>query len=351
MTEHNKQKECIKTMSLKDAVDKYVHNEDMLALCNFLHANPYASIHEIVRQEVKDLTVAVASAIEEVDLLLSGGCVSKIITSYYHRAGGRRYKRELDRALFDNEVEIEDYTNFTMCAMFMAGALGYEFIPVMDSPKTTDIFDVRTFRKENKMKIIESPFSGKETLVVPALNPDVAIVHVQRADKYGNSQFWGSEGTVKWTALSADKIIVTCEEIVAHEKIKRSPFLTEIPSFRVSAVCEVPWGAHPSPVAGYYNTDIMFRSMYFGKALSNLGNEQFMKEWVYGMKDRVEYMKHYRDRYGEEPLSYLQVHEYMSDQINMGYKKTYWQDDFCYNLAINREEYKKLTEEQGELEL
>lgn len=351
MSENEKQEEYIKTMSLKEAVSEFVHDEDMLALCNFLHANPYATIHEIVRQEIKDLTVAVASAIEEVDLLLSGGCVSKIITSYYHRAGGRRYKRELDRALFDDMVEIEDYTNFTMCAMFMAGALGYEFIPVMDSAKTTDIFDVRTFRKEDKMKVIESPFSGKETLVVPALNPDVAIVHVQRADKYGNAQFWGSEGTVKWTALSAEKIIVTCEEIVDHEKIKRSPFLTEIPSFRVSAVCEVPWGAHPSPVAGYYNTDIMFRSMYFGKALSDLGNEKFMEEWVYGVENRAEYMEHYRERFGEEPLSYLDVYEYKSDQINMGYKKTYWQDDFCYNLALNREDYNELTEEEGELEL
>jgi glutaconate CoA-transferase subunit A len=338
-------------MKLPDAVSKFVNNGDILALCNFLHANPYAIIHEIIRQEVKNLTVAVASAIEEVDLLISGGCVSKIFTSYYHRAGGRRYKRELDRALFDEKVIIEDYSNFTMCAMFMAGALGYDFLPVMNSIKESDLFKIRTFKKENKLKTIQSPFTGKETVIVPALNPDVAIVHVQRADKYGNAQFWGSEGTVKWTALSADKIIVSCEEIVDSEKIKRSPFLTKIPSFRVSAVCEIPWGAHPSPVAGYYNTDIMFRSMYFGKALSELGNQQFMEEWVYGRKNRKNYMDHYRDRFGEEPLNYLKVHEYKSDQVNLGYKKTYWQDDFCYNLALTREEYIELTEEGGELEL
>ena len=112
--------------------------------------------------------------------------------------------------------------------MLMAGALGYDFLPVMKSVKESDVFKIRTFRCENKMKTIKSPFSGEETVVVPALNPDVAIVHVQRADKYGNAQLWGSEGTVKWAALSAKKIIVTCEEIVEHEKIRRSPFLTII---------------------------------------------------------------------------------------------------------------------------
>lgn len=338
-------------MPLTEAVSKFIKDGDTLASCNFLHANPYAIIYEIIRQKKKNLTVAIASAIEEVDLLLSGGCVSKIITSYYHRAGGKNYKRELDRALLDERVIIEDYTNFTMCAMFMAGALGYDFLPVMKSVKESDIFNVRTFKKDNKMKVIKSPFTGKDTVVVPALNPDIAIIHVQRADKYGNAQFWGSEGSVKWAALSADKIIVTCEEIVENEKIRRSPFLTKIPSFRVNAVCKVPWGAHPSPVAGYYNTDIMFRSMYFGHALSDTGNKNFMEEWVYGLKNREDYMNHYRERFGNEPLNYLKIFEYKSDQVNLGFKKTYWQDDFCYNIALTREEYKELTEKYGELEL
>lgn len=340
-----------KVLDLKEAVSKYVNDGDMLVSSNFLHANPYAIIHEIVRQEVKDLTTVVCSAIEEIDLLLSGDCVSKIITSYYHRGGGRRYKRELDRALFDERIEYEDYTNFTVYSMLMAGALGFDFLPVMKSVKESDVYKIRTFRCENKMKTIKSPFSEEETVVVPALNPDVAIVHVQRADKYGNAQLWGSEGTVKWSALSAKNIIVTCEEIVEHEKIRRSPFLTIIPSFRTSAVCEVPWGGHPSPVAGYYNTDISFRSYYFGKALSGIANEQFMEEWVYNRKDREDYINHYIEEFGERPLNYLKVHDFNSDQINLGYKQTYWQDDFCHNLAITREEYEEMVEEEGELEL
>ncbi|MBD3197565.1 MAG: hypothetical protein GF317_21100, partial [Candidatus Lokiarchaeota archaeon] len=234
ITNKEESNDQVKLMSLDKAVAEFVHDGDMLALSNFLHCNPYAIIHEIIRQKVKNLTVVMCSAIEEIDLLLSGDCVSKIITSYYHRAGGRRYKRELDRALFEKKIEYEDYSNFTMCSMFMAGALGYEFLPVLKSVKESDIYNKRTFCSENKMKTISGPFTGKETVVVPALNPDVAIVHVQRADKYGNAQLWGSEGTIKWTALSGKNIIVTCEEIVDHEKIKRSPFLTVIPSFRTS---------------------------------------------------------------------------------------------------------------------
>ena len=98
-----------KVMGLKDAISKFVKNGDILCIANFLHAIPYAIIHEIIRQRKKNLTGVSCSSIDEFDLLLSGGCLSKIITSYYHRAGGIRYKRELDRALLDNRIELEDY--------------------------------------------------------------------------------------------------------------------------------------------------------------------------------------------------------------------------------------------------
>jgi len=344
-------KEINKVMSVKEAVSKFVENGEMLVTANFLHGIPYALVHEIIRHEKKNLTFVSCSSVEEGDLLLSGGCLSKIIISYYHRAGGIRYKRELDRVLLKKNVEFEDYSNFTMASMFMAGALGYSFMPVMKAIKETDVFNIRTIKGEDKFKIIKCPFTGKETVVVPALNPDIAIVHVQRADKYGNAQFWGSLGTLKWSALASKKIIVSCEEIVDHEIIKHSPFLTIIPGFRVSAVCEEPWGAHPSPLAGYYNTDINFRSLYFGQTLSNIANKKWIEEWVSGRKNRKDYLDHYIKRFGQEPLDILKVHEYLSDQVNMGYKQKYWQDDFCHKIAQTREQYKEKTLEYGELDL
>ncbi len=340
-----------KVMNIKDAVSKFVDNGDMLVTANFVHGIPYALVHEIIRQEKRKLTFVSCSSVEEGDLLLSGECLSKIIISYYHRAGGIRYKRELDRVLIKDGIDFEDYSNFTMAAMFMAGALGYTFMPVLKSIKNSDLFNKRTFLGENKFKVIECPFTGKETILVPALNPDVAIVHVQRADKYGNAQFWGSLGTLKWSALASKKIIVSCEEIVDHDVIKHSPFLTIIPGFRVNAVCEEPWGAHPSCLAGYYDHDINFRSLYFGQTLSNVANKKWIDEWIYGRKDRKEYIAHIIERFGEEPLKKLKVEQYLSDQINMGFKQPYWRDDFCHKIAQTKQEYNDKTIEYGELDL
>jgi glutaconate CoA-transferase subunit A len=340
-----------KLMTIKEAVSKFVRDGDMLVTANFLQGTPYAQIHEVIRQNKKDLTLVSCSAVEEVDQLLSGDCVSKIIISYYHRAGSKAYQRELDRRLRKKLVEYEDYSNFTMVAMLMAGALGYSFMPVLDSIKHSDIYNIRTFLGENKFKTIKCPFTSKETIVVPALNPDVALVHVQRADKYGNAQFWGSLGTLKWSALAAKKIIISCEEIVDHEIIKRSPFLTIIPGFRVNAVCKTPMGAHPSPLAGYYNHDINYRSFYFASNFSATANTQFVKEWIYDRTDRKDYMDHYIERFGKEPLEILKVNEYLSDQINMGYKQKYWQDGFCTKLTQTMEEYLDKVEKYGELEL
>jgi glutaconate CoA-transferase subunit A len=346
-----------KVLNLKEAVSKYISNGDMLCIANFLHAIPFAAIHEIIRQKIMHLTVVTCSAIEEVDLLLSGGCVDKIMTSYYHRAGGIHYKRELDRALINKKIELEDYTNFTLISMLMAGALGYGFLPVMNSVKESDVYRIRTFMGENKLKTIKSPFTGTDVVVVPALNPDIAIVHVQRADRFGNCQYWGSLGATKWSALSAKKIIVTCEEIVDHEKILRSPFLTLIPGFRVSAVCEVPMAAHPSPVAGYYDADIVFRSLYFASTFSVVANVRFMKNWIYDRKDRQDYLAYYIQRFTKEPLDRLKVNQFQSDAVNLGYKQKYWGfnerigKEFLHKFALTREEYQKKLKEFGELQL
>jgi len=340
-----------KVMTTKEAISNFINDGDMVVICNFLHGTPYALIHEIIRQKKKDLTAVSCSSIEDIDYLLAGNCLSKVITAYYYRAGGKTYNRQLDRVLKQKIVEFEDYSNFTVISMLMAGALGYSFMPVMKSIQESDLFRVRTFMGENKFKTISCPFTGEETLVVPALKPDVAITHVQRTDENGNAQFWGSTGSMKWSALAANKIIVSCEEIVDHEKIKKSPFLTIIPEFRVSAVCEEPMGAHPSPLAGYYNTDINFRALYYSYAGTQTATDNFIKEWIYDRNDRKDYINHYIERFGKEPLEILKVNPYLSDQINMGFKKEYWQNDFCHKIAQYRDQYDEKVEKYGELEL
>ncbi|MCP4760152.1 MAG: CoA transferase subunit A [archaeon] len=340
-----------KVMDLTEAVSKFVNDGDSFIPANFMLGMAYATMHEIIRQRKKNLTAISCSSVDEMDLMVQGGCISKIITSYYHRAGGKVFNRALDRAIRKKTIEYEDYCNFTMVNMLKAGAMGFTFLPTLKSIMYSDMYNIRTIQGENKFKVIECPFTGKETVLVPALSPDVALLHVQRCDKYGNAQLWGSLGTTRISALASKKIIVTCEEIVDHEKIKRSPFFTIVPEFRTSAVCVVPYGAHPASLAGYYNADVNFQSLYYGSAHSKKACEFFLNEWVLDKKDRKEYIDHYIERFGQKPFDVLKVNEYMTDSVNFGYNQKIWQDDFIHKIAMTREEYLEKIDEIGEYEL
>ncbi|MDD1777437.1 MAG: CoA transferase subunit A, partial [Candidatus Helarchaeota archaeon] len=183
-------------MTTEEAVRSFIKDGDSLAIGNFLTALPFAIVHEIIRQRKKNLELISQSGIEEIELLLGGGCLNRISTAYNYRSGGKEAPTELERSLKKAckgklDLKFEDYTNFTLLARLMAGALGYTFIPVLPAIEYSDVFKINTYQKD-KFNVIICPFTGKRTVVVPDLNPDVAIVHVQRADKYGNAQYWGS---------------------------------------------------------------------------------------------------------------------------------------------------------------
>ena len=146
----------------------------------------------------------------------------------------------VERAMQAETLEWEDYTNFNYNARLVAGMHGFPFIQVLEGVMATDLFRKRGFMGEDKYRVIKCPYTGKDILTVPAANPDVCIIHVQRADKQGNAQYWGSMGSVAAAALCSKKIIVSCEEIVEHDVIQSSPHLTIIPAYRVNAVVEVP---------------------------------------------------------------------------------------------------------------
>ena len=208
--------------------------------------------------------------------------------------------------------------------MLMAGAMGHSFMQIPIGLKYTDIFRSRSFMGENKFKEMDCPFTGKRVLLVPAVNPDVAIVHVQRVDVYGNAQLWGALGTAKWASLACKKIIVSAEEIVDHEIVKSSPHHTIIPSFRVNAVVLEPWGAHLSEVQGYYDLDALFRGMLLAMDASHDSIRHFLYEWVYNLENREEYIKHYVERFGRVYLEMLKAKPYYSSPVNYGssFRKT-----------------------------
>jgi glutaconate CoA-transferase subunit A len=135
------------------------------------------------------------------------------------------------------------------------------------------------------------PFTGDRLALIPALNPDVAIVHVQRVDEDGNTHFWGGSGVTKEAVLAAGRVIVVAEELVGKSVIRRDPNRTLIPGFLIRAIVIEPWGAHPSPVQGYYNRDHNRYVDYHHQTKKRGGYLDWLRKWVYGMKDRKAYLQ------------------------------------------------------------
>jgi hypothetical protein len=215
-------------------------------------------------------------------------------------------------------IEVEDYSNFGLTAKLMAGAMGLPFMPIM-SQMGTSINEIRSFLGENKLKHINCPFTGKKVTLISGINPDVSIIHCQRADTEGNIQTWGSLFSAKPGTLAGKKIIASVEEIVDTETIRRNPELTLAPSFRVAAVIPEPWGAHPGHLFGYYDDDRWFRYYYANfYSQDDINFKQFMNEWVYGVKDRAEYIAHYVEKFGYNNLIRLKPKPFWSDPINYG---------------------------------
>ncbi|HEY9161624.1 MAG TPA: CoA-transferase [Desulfomonilia bacterium] len=338
-----------KVMTAKEAVNRFVHDGDHLVIGNYTVGTCAALVFEIIRQQKKGFTLYSQSGVFDVEVLVGGGCVDRLVTTYVYRAGGKEGGSAVERALRDGSLEMEDYTNFQYNARLVAGMHGFSFMQVLEGPMVTDLFSKRSFMADDKYRIIKCPYTGKDILTVPAANPDVCIVHVQRADKFGNAQYWGALGSVAAAALSSKRIIVSCEEIVEHDIIQSSPQLTIIPAYRVDAVVEAPWGAHPTEVLGYYNLDKMAYAMFFMSDMTGDGLKAWMDEWVYGCANRQAYIDHYIGKYGSGLLDAIKAKPYYSAPANYGSAYiSSWEDNGRERtMGVTIEEMEKIMEERG----
>jgi len=297
-----------KVMTIKEAVSRFVQSGDFLYIGGYICRTPFSAIHEIIRQGIKDLTITRCNAADDFDMLIGAGAVKRFIGTFLSLGVyglGRCYRRSLEKGI-PHKVEVEEYSNLSLPMMLFAGSMGMPFIPVKDMVGT-DLLNVKSFMGENKYKMIDSPFDGSPTLLVPALNPDVAIIHVQQADKYGNAQIWGIAGDCQSGANAADKVIVTCERIVDRETIGKDPSRTIVPSFKVAAVVEEPFGAHPGYTPGFYDVDFSYGYLYQQASNTVEGFNDFLKEWVYDIEDRKAYIQHFIERFGYGVFSKLQA--------------------------------------------
>jgi glutaconate CoA-transferase subunit A len=237
-----------KLISLKDAVSEHIPDGSTVFVGGFGQCVPFAAAHEIIRQQRKNLVLCRSGADILFDLLIAAGCVRKVIFGYIGNPGVG-LAHAFRRAVEAGEIEVEDWTNFAMVLRLHAGALGVPFLPTAtlaggDTPTTS--IDIRS---------INCPFTGEALTAVPALTPDVAIIHGQLADEDGNVQLSGLSGDTQDGALASKTIIATAERIVSRKKISLHPDRTIVPGFRVAAVCHVPWGAYPAYVEGFYGRD------------------------------------------------------------------------------------------------
>ncbi len=338
-----------KVMGADQAIREFVHDGDHLIIGNYTVGTCAELVFEVVRQRLKGLTLYSQSGVFDVEVLVGGGCVDRLITTYVYRAGGKNGGSAVERALQAHTLEMEDYTNFDYNARLVAGMHGFTYMQVLEGVMVTDLFKKRSFMGEDKFRVITCPYTGKEVLTVPAANPDVCIVHVQRADRFGNAQYWGALGSVGAAALCSKRIIVSCEEIVEHDIIQSSPHLTVIPGYRVDAVVEVPFGSHPTEVLGYYNLDRLAYALFFMADTSSEGLAAYIDEWVLGCKNRQAYLSHYVEKFGMRALDAIRAKAYYSAPANYGSAFTSCWDENGRerSMGITPQELEKIMEERG----
>ena len=249
---------------------------------------------------------------------LPGIVVEKMCSAFIHKWGGRGAGSMVERYQRAGKLQVEDYTNFTYSARVAAGAYGYSFMPVLPAIMDSDVFRVSSYMGDRKFGVVKCPFTGKDIPVVPAANPDVCLLHVQRADKYGNAQHWGGLGSTVHACLASRTIIVSCEELVDNDIIKSSPHHTIVPGFRVSAVIEEPYGCHPADLPGYRNPDRAMYSLINAAICSEAGLRSMFDEWIYGLPDRNAYIQHYIDVFGLDMLNRYKAKSYYSAPADYG---------------------------------
>jgi glutaconate CoA-transferase subunit A len=298
-----------KLLSLSEAIASNVHDGDLVYAAGFTHLIPFAAGHEIIRQMRRDLVLARATPDLIYDQMVAAGCARKIIFSYMGNPGVgslRICRAELEAG----NLEWDEYSHFSMISRLQAGATGLPFMP-MNPTAAGDLEGANP-----NYRTVVDPYSGREVVVVPALNPDVAIVHVQRADAQGNAHIWGIIGEQKEAAFAASRVILTAEEIVDEAIIRSDPNRTLIPGFIVNAVCHVPYCAHPSYTQGYYDRDNAFYLEWDKISQSKEAVQSYLDEWVFGVKDRDEYWEklevdvHARLKVGSRPSAVVDYGRY-----------------------------------------
>lgn len=290
-----------KLMSAEEAVRHFIQDGDMVALGGFTVTRcPMTMVREIIRQERRDLHLVMHSQGQALDLLVGAGCVSRVELAFGGIGRFAPTAIRFRKAVRNGEIQVEDYSNFQMALRFLAGALSLPFMASCSGFETDVIAkwgfgpEMRGKGKIPKHKMVKTtdPFSADEdpVILLPALTPDVALIHAQYVGEDGTVRIKGLTFLDLEEARSASRVIVTCEEIVPASFLRANPDQNSLPFFLVDAVVLAPYGAHPTACHYFYDYDPRHMNIYRQAAANDQTFQRYLQEWVHELPDQESYL-------------------------------------------------------------
>lgn len=271
-----------KRATMAEAISAIDPGDSIAAGLALEHAIPFAAGHELVRQGIDDLTLVGPISDALFDQLIGAGLVSRVRAAWVGNvSAGSGYN--FRRAVEAGDIDVEDHSNFSIGLALAAGSMGVPSLP------TRSLLGSDIFEASEQFREAEDPFTGDRLALVPAIEPDWAAVHVQRASPAGDAHLWGNTGVTLEAVGAADRVLLTAEQVVDEATIRSDPSRTSVTREDVAAVVECPLGAHPSPLAGRYHRDHEHFLEYHRRSRTEAGFDGWLEEWVLGVADRREY--------------------------------------------------------------
>jgi len=302
-----------KTMSVKEAVSKFVRDGDFIASGGFGHTRvSMAVIYELIRQKRRNLTMAGKTAVHDIDILVGAGCVDKVEAAYSFGHELRGLSPASRRKVEGGQCKvIAEISNAAYQWRWLAGMMGIPFIPSRNMLGT----DTGAY---SSSIVVKDPFSGKPINLIPAAYPDAAFIHVHRCDIYGNAQIDGIIIEDFELSRCARRLIISTEEIIDDEIIRKEPWKTCIPFFVVDAVIKVPYGSHPAEMPGLYWFDEEHIAEWLKISRTQEGVEEYIQKYVFGVSEFEQYLELCG---GMKKLDYLKKRAaYQEPMIPFSYK-------------------------------
>jgi acyl CoA:acetate/3-ketoacid CoA transferase alpha subunit len=302
-----------KTMSVRDAVSRFVHDGDFIASGGFGHVRvSMAIVYEIIRQKKRNLAMAGKTAVHDFDILVASGCVNKAEVAYCFGHELRGLSPASRRMVENGQCKVvAETSNAGYQWRFLAGMMGIPFIPSRNL-LGTDTGDY------SSCKVVKDPFSGKPINLIPAAYPDVAFIHVHRCDIYGNAQIDAILVEDFELSRCARKLILTTEEIIDNEAVRNEPWKTVIPFLVVDAIVKVPYGAHPCEMPGMYYYDEEHIAEWLTLSKTPQGVDRYFNKYVFGVDSFTDYIELCGSK---KKLDYLKGREFLKEPMVAPWRK------------------------------